>query len=222
MPFPFFCFPLSHSLFLLCQWVRPFGSSCANKCVAEAITPATPHHTVTVPLLTPFPCSHLCTLLHRAFDRAWCPPPQSTAVSTPATPHHAVTVPLLTPISLFTSMYILASCIRLCLVPAPPKHSGEHSCHAPSHRDGATAHPLWGPFEPSACFVLGQSRIGGASAQGPGFRAKAAEATRLRIESSFPECRGGWGRHEWILVPWVLHAPGARMTVVNTNSLKLI
>ena len=141
--FRFFCFPLSHSLFLLCQWVRPFGSSCANKCVAEAITPATPHHTVTVPLLTPFPCSHLCTLLHRAFDRAWCPPPQSTAVSTPATPHHAVTVPLLTPISLFTSMYILASCIRLCLVPAPPKHSGEHSCHAPSHRDGATAHPLF-------------------------------------------------------------------------------
>ena len=201
MPFPFFCFPLSHSLFLLCQWVRPFGSSCANKCVAEAITPATPHHTVTVPLLTPFPCSHLCTLLHRAFDRAWCPPPQSTAVSTPATPHHAVTVPLLTPISLFTSMYILASCIRLCLVPAPPKHSGEHSCHAPSHRDGATAHPLF----PIHIYV--HSCI-------------AAEATRLRIESSFPECRGGWGRHEWILVPWVLHAPGARMTVVNTNSLK--
>ena len=110
--FRFFCFPLSHSLFLLCQWVRPFGSSCANKCVAEAITPATPHHTVTVPLLTPFPCSHLCTLLHRAFDRAWCPPPQSTAVSTPATPHHAVTVPLLTPISLFTSMCPVIDCCR--------------------------------------------------------------------------------------------------------------
>ena len=27
-------------------------------------------------------------------------------------------------------------------------------------------------------------------------------------------------RHPWLVPPWVPHAPGARMTVVNTNSLK--
>ena len=26
--------------------------------------------------------------------------------------------------------------------------------------------------------------------------------------------------HFWVLRPWVLHAPGAMMTVVNTNSFK--
>jgi hypothetical protein len=99
-------------------------------------TPATPHQTVTVPLLTPFPYSHLCTFLHRAFDCAWCPPLQSTPVSTPATPHHTVTVPLLAPFPFSHLCTFLHRAFDRAWCPPP-----QSTAVSPPQRDSPSATP---------------------------------------------------------------------------------